>query len=103
MSNTEPRRYSSAREVLDRIREQIKEKSQDDMTLLLRIFKDLKSLDTNNMSPRDASRWMVQEETKQEKRIIELATQMGFNRGIKSGFFIGFILCAFIATLIMSR
>ena len=103
MSNTEPRRYSSAGEVLDRIREQIKEKPQDDMTLLLQIFKDMKSLDTKNMSPRDASRWMIQEETKQEKRITELADQMGFNRGIKSGFFIGFILCAFIAVLIMAR
>jgi len=103
MSNTEPRRYISAGEVLDNIREQIKEKPQDDMTLLLKIFKDLKSLDTNKMSPRDASRWMIQEEMKQEKRIAELATKMGFNRGLKSGFFIGFILCAFIAALILFR
>ena len=103
MSNTDLRRYSSAGEVLDRIREQIKEKPQDDMTLLLKIFKDLKNLDTNSMSPRDASRWVIQEETKQEKRITELATQMGFNRGMKSDFFIGCILCAFMAALIISR
>ena len=103
MSNTEQYRYSSAGEVLDRIREQIKEKPQDEMTLLLKIFKDLKNLDANNMSPREASLWMVHEETKQEKRITELATQIGFNRGIKSGFFIGFILCAFLATLIIYR
>jgi hypothetical protein len=102
MSDTSQRRYETAGEVLDSIREQLKEESLDDMTLLLKIFKDLKTLDTNKLSPREASRWMIQKETKQEKRIIELATQVGFNSGFAAGLFGGFILCVFIWGLFIS-
>ncbi len=48
-------RYQTAGAVLDGLREQLKETPQDEMKLLLKIFKDLKTLDTDKMSPRDAS------------------------------------------------
>ena len=66
------------------------------MTLLLSIFQRLKTLDTNKLSPRDAARWMIQPETEQEKRVSELAKQLGFNQGIKFGFFVGIGVCILI-------
>src|ERR1700688_1186456 len=101
MSDTNPRRYRTAGDVLNGLREQLRERTHDDMTLLLKIFKDLKTLDTNKMSPHDAAHWMIQEETKQEKRITELATQAGFNRGLVAGLFGGIILCIFIWALLI--
>jgi len=88
------RRYQTASEVLDSIRAQLREKSSDDMTLLLKIFAGLKSLDTNRMSPRDAARWLIQEQTKKEARFEEFVTQMGFNKGFWQGFLFGFAICA---------
>lgn len=96
-------RYQTAGAVLDGLREQLKETPQDEMKLLLKILKDLKTLDTDKMSPRDASLWMFQEVTKQEARVTNIATQAGFNRGFTVGLFSGFILCVFIWTVFISH
>jgi hypothetical protein len=92
-------RYQTASEVLDGIRAQLREKSHDEMALLLKLFGDLKTLDTNRMSPSDASRWLIQEQTNKEKRLEQFVSQIGFNRGFGRGFLVGFGICAFLALI----
>jgi len=69
------------------------------MALLLKLFGDLKTLDTNRMSPSDASRWLIQEQTNKEKRLEQFVSQIGFNRGFGRGFLVGFGICAFLALI----
>jgi hypothetical protein len=90
----------TAGKILDSIREQLRGKPDNDMDLLLRLFKDISDFDFSRMSPRDASRWMMREETARESSLVKLATQVGFRQGAKAGFIVGFFLCAFIAALI---
>jgi hypothetical protein len=90
-------RYQPASEILDHIRSQLKEKPQDDMTLLLKIFGDLKTIDVSRLSPHDASRWLIQEQTPRERSFERLVRQAGFNSGFGRGFLVGFAVCAFAA------
>jgi hypothetical protein len=94
-----PERYLRTGEVLDGIRARLNETSQDDMTLLLKIFGDLKGLDANRMSPHDAARWLAQKQTEKEKRFETFVLGVGFDRGLVRGFLIGFGACAFLALL----
>lgn len=93
-------RYQSVSEILDSIRTQLADKTHDDIHLLLKIFTDLKNLDTNRLSPYDASHWLIQKPTEREARSEQFAIQVGFNKGFISGFLIGFATCAFIALAI---
>jgi hypothetical protein len=94
-----PRHYLSAGEVLDGIRARLLDEPQDDMTLLLKIYGDLKEVDANRMSPRDASRWLIQKQTEKEKRFEDFVLGIGFDRGLVRGFLIGFSACAFLVLL----
>lgn len=86
--------YLTATDVLEDIKTRLQEKSQDDMSVLLKIFHDLKSLDAYRMSPHDASRWLIQPQTKKEKRFEGFVTRYGFDRGFTRGFLAGFGVCA---------
>jgi hypothetical protein len=90
-------RYQPASEILDRIRSQLKEKPQDDMVLLLKIFRELKTIDVSRLSPYDASRWLIQEQTPKERKLEQFIRQIGFNHGFGRGFLVGFAVCAFLA------
>jgi hypothetical protein len=90
-------RYQPASEILDHIRSQLKEKPQDDMALLLKIFRDLKTIDASRMSPHDASRWLIQEQTPKERSFEQFVRKVGFNSGFGRGFLVGFAVCAFLA------
>jgi hypothetical protein len=89
-------RYETAGDVLNGLRAQLSEQPQDEMKLLLSIFDGLSNLNTDGMSPGDAARWLFRPQTKWEKRIGEIASRKGFNKGAAVGALIAFLLCAFV-------
>jgi hypothetical protein len=93
--------YQPVSEILDRIRAQLADETHDDIHLLVAIFTDLKHLNTNRLSPYDASYWLIQKPTEREMRVEKLAIGIGFKRGLRLGFIIGFAICAFVALTIL--
>ena len=89
--------YQPVSEILDGLRAQLADRSHDDIHLLVKIYTGLKNLDTDHLSPYDASHWLIQPQTKKEKRLEDFVTQIGFDRGLICGFLIGFGVCALVA------
>ncbi|WP_041801367.1 hypothetical protein [Rhodopseudomonas palustris] len=90
----------TATAVLDRIRAELNEPAADDMQLLLKIAKDLATLDGQRWSPADAAAWTARPESYRELRLAALARQRGFKLGLLSGFLAGFVLTALFAALL---
>jgi hypothetical protein len=92
---------------LDRIRTLLKEKSKDDMSVLLKISFLLRNLDTNRMNPEHASSWTIQDKSEKERdkqrRVEGLAKELGYGRGFKHGVLIGVAVCAVLVLIIKLR
>jgi hypothetical protein len=95
-------RYLS--DALNRIRNLLREKSLDDMSVLLKISFLLRNLDTNRMNAEHAASWTIQDKSEKEidkqKRVEDFAKELGYGRGFKHGLLIGFAVCAVIVLII---
>jgi tetrahydromethanopterin S-methyltransferase subunit B len=90
----------TARDVLDGIREQLKEPAADEMQQLLKVSKELTDLDTRRLTPDTATAWTARPETGREKLAAVLGRQTGFKTGLLIGFLTGFVLAGLFAALL---
>jgi hypothetical protein len=77
------------------------------MSILLKISFLLRNLDTNFMNPEHASRWTIQGKSEKERdkqrRVEDLAKELGYGRGFKHGLLIGLAVCAVVVLIIKLR
>jgi hypothetical protein len=90
----------TARDVLDGIRDQLKEPAADEVHLLLKISRELADLDDKHLSPADATIWKARAETRRERSSAALGLQTGFKRGLLFGFLAGFALTGLFAAML---
>jgi predicted lipid-binding transport protein (Tim44 family) len=90
----------TARDVLDGIRDQLKEPAADELPLLLKISREVTDLDTRRLTPDTAAAWTARPETGREKLAAVLGRQTGFKTGLLVGFLTGFVLAGLFAGLL---
>jgi hypothetical protein len=90
----------TARDVLDGIREQLREPAADELPLLLKISKELTDIDTRRLTPDTAAAWTARPETGREKLATMLGRQSGFKTGLLIGFLTGFVLAGLFGALL---
>jgi hypothetical protein len=90
----------TARDVLDGVRDQLREPADDETQLLLKISKQLTDLDTRRLTPDIAAAWTARPETGREKLAAMLGRQTGFKTGLLIGFLTGFAMAGLFAALL---
>jgi tetrahydromethanopterin S-methyltransferase subunit B len=90
----------TARDILDGIRDQLKEPADDELPLLLKISRELTDLDTRRLTPDTATAWTARPQTGRERLAAVLGRQTGFKTGLLIGFLTGFVLAGLFAALL---
>jgi predicted lipid-binding transport protein (Tim44 family) len=82
----------TARDILDGIRDQLREPAADEMPLLLKISRELAELEDYQLAPADAAAWKARPETRRERLAAILGRQGAFKSGLAIGFLTGLAL-----------